>query len=411
MKAYKTSQGNWQLNYSENGVQKTLYLGKRFDSVSADRVARIVTEILDCRDCGNSVRLETLRKVASLPQRIQLSLRRIGLFTTFFDMSLEDLINRFMETKKGTKDKTQRDYKVSCNRLYWYFSRTDLVSKIDKDKIKEFIDCCNEKLAECTMYRSVITYRSIFEIAVKLGILTENPFDGIQEGKRYNEQNMFYVTRELTMNLLKVCNDDLDRLIIVLARFGGLRVPSELEQLRFKDFRNDVITVHEDTKTGWREVPFFGEIREVFNRLSGSPESFVFPRNSVKQWYSWGMLSDVIARAGIEQYPKLFVNMRSSCITDLDALGYSEKTLDAIFGNSAEVRRIHYLQLQKKEAYKKVLADNKAILYNKDLSSNDIQNNVENLLLCKNLLALRDFLVSSFGVGNSPAKQVILSNS
>ncbi|MDR1140906.1 MAG: hypothetical protein LBL62_04370, partial [Planctomycetaceae bacterium] len=80
-----------------------------------------------------------------------------------------------------------------------------------------------------------------------------------------------------------------------------------------------------DTKTGWREVPLFGEIREVFNRLSGSPESFVFPRHSVKQWYSWDMLSDVITRAGVEQYPKLYVNMRSSCITDLDALGYSER--------------------------------------------------------------------------------------
>ncbi|MDR1269977.1 MAG: hypothetical protein LBK82_10660, partial [Planctomycetaceae bacterium] len=148
----------------------------------------------------------------------------------------------------------------------------------------------------------------------------------------------------------------------------------------------------------------------VFNRLSGSPESFVFPRHSVKPWYSWDMLSEVITRAGVEQYLKLFINMRSSCITDLDALGYSEKTLDAIFGNSAEVRRIHYLQLQKREAYKKVLADNKAILYNKDLSGNNIQNDIENLLSCKNLLTLRDFLVSAFGVGDSPKNQAFLSN-
>jgi site-specific recombinase XerD len=333
MKAYKTKQGSWQLNFSENGVQKTLYLGKRFDLVSADRVARVITEILDCRDCGNSVRLETLRKVSSFPNRIQLSLRRLGLFTTFFDMKLVDLVMRFMETKKTTKDKTQSLYQICCNRLYWYFEESELVSKIDKDRIKEFVDFCSDRLSECTMYRSVITYRSVFELAVQLGIITNNPFANIKVGKRYNEQNMFYVSRAMTTKLLEYCNDDYDRLILVLSRFGGLRIPSELEELRFKDFRNDVITVHDDTKTGWREVPLFGEIREVFNRLHGSPDCLVFSRDRVSAWYSWQMLRDVILRAGFEQYPKLFVNMRSSCITDLDALGYSEKTLDAIFGN------------------------------------------------------------------------------
>jgi site-specific recombinase XerD len=345
-----------------------------------------------------------MRKVATLPKRVQTSLRRLGLFSNYLDMTLEELLTKYLETKKRLKDKTQSLYKVGCNRFYWFFDKNYLVSKIDKDKAQEFVDFCSEKLAECTMYRNVVTYREIFEIAVKSGILPENPFNGIRIGKRYNEANMFYVTRDMIKTVLENCNDDLDRLIIVLARYGGLRVPSELHELRYKDFKNDVITIHDDTKTGWREVPLFGEIREVFNRLSGSSDEYVFPRERVTNWYSWGMLSGVLAKAGIEQYPKLFVNLRSSCITDLDALGYSEKTLDAIFGNSAEVRRIHYLQLQKKEAYKKVLADNEAILYNKDFLSNNIQNNAENLLSCKNLLALRDFLVSCFGAGLEPKK-------
>jgi hypothetical protein len=71
------------------------------------------------------------------------------------------------------------------------------------------------------------------------------------------------------------------------------------------------------------------------------------------------MLSESIESAGLERWQKLYVNQRSSCITDLDSRDYSEKTMNAIFCNSAEVRRIHYIQLQKQQAYKKILADNR----------------------------------------------------
>ncbi|GHT24535.1 hypothetical protein FACS189419_09510 [Planctomycetales bacterium] len=60
----------------------------------------------------------------------------------------------------------------------------------------------------------------------------------------------------------------------------------------------------------------------------------------------------------MQVWNKLWVNLRSSCITDLSKRGYDEKTLDAIFGNSAAVRRVHYIQFEKKAAYAKVLLDN-----------------------------------------------------
>jgi len=39
-----------------------------------------------------------------------------------------------------------------------------------------------------------------------------------------------------------------------------------------------------------------------------------------------------ICAGGVERWVKLFINLRSSCITDFVERGYKEKTLDAIFG-------------------------------------------------------------------------------
>jgi site-specific recombinase XerD len=399
MKAYRTKQGCWQLNYSVNGVQKTLYLGKRFNAASADRVAKIVTELLYSRNRGDTVPLEILQKMIKLPKRIRLSIERLGLTSRVLDLTLEEFFNRFAKTKEELKPKTQKFYKDWFKRFYDYFGKEVLVSTITSDIAKKFAGCCDDNLAPCTVYRGMVACRTIFKFAVKLGIVTENPFSEIKLGERVNTSRQYYVTREIIENVLKYCNDDCERLVVVLARFAGFRIPSELKHLRFGDFKNDIIVVHEDTKTGFREVPLFREVKEVFNRLSGVPDELVFSSQYSEQWYSWQMLADILERAGIDRWQKLYVNMRSSCITDLDALGYSEKTLDAIFGNSAEVRRIHYLQLQKEDAYKKVLADNEAILYKKDKTDNNIENSVEKLLSCKNLLALRDLLVSCFGAG------------
>jgi len=63
------------------------------------------------------------------------------------------------------------------------------------------------------------------------------------------------------------CRDDYDQLLLALARFGGLRIPSEVRLLRFSDFKENVILIHPETKTGTREIPLFGEIREIIDRI------------------------------------------------------------------------------------------------------------------------------------------------
>ncbi|MDR1963817.1 MAG: hypothetical protein LBQ50_08560, partial [Planctomycetaceae bacterium] len=75
-------------------------------------------------------------------------------------------------------------------------------------------------------------------------------------------------------------------------------------------------------------------------------------------------------------------------------------TLDAIFGNSAAVRKIHYLQFQKEQEYKKVLSEN-ATLFDRLKNENIDTLNAKNINTYKNILELRDFLVDNFGAGSN----------
>ena len=194
------------------------------------------------------------------------------------------------------------------------------------------------------------------------------------------------------------CRDDYDRLLLALARFGGLRIPSEVRLLRFGDFKENVILIHPETKTGAREIPLFGEIREIVDRIqAGLGEHY---KSSDLVFGCLGRfrkrIISAIRSSGVEQWCKLFINLRSSCITDFVERGYTEKALDSVFGNSAAIRRLHYVQFRKEREYAKMLQDDARLLslLREGNDENDIFS-MEN----EQLLMLRDLLVNRFGTG------------
>jgi len=406
MQAYKTSQGNWQVNFSEGGKQKTLYLGREFTSASADRVARIVTDILACRNRGDSLPLEIFRQIEMLPERIQKSFERLGLIGGIVSRTLENLLESFYKTKSHLKPGTQTAYKVFGDLLVTFFGKDCRLGTIEKSDCERFRNQYLSDYSVCTVSRGIRRCRAIFRFAVESGWLQKNPFDkvcGVRVDVNVNRQ--FYVDREMIYKVLACCRDDHDRLLLSLARFGGLRIPSEIRRLRYSDFSDNVIRVHRDTKTGAREVPLFGEIREIFDRIvnlrkiAGTllrgekmPEEFVFA--NLRNFRSRILLA--IRESGVKCWEKLFVNLRSSCITDMAERGYSEKTLDAMFGNSAAIRSRHYVQFRKEREYARVLADDAAML--QKLREGGAENVLSSMEI-DDLLVLRDLLVSHFGSG------------
>ena len=145
MQAYKTKQGNWQVNFSERGKQKTLYLGRDFTAGSADRVARIVTDILACRNRGESVPLDICRKIETYPDRIRQSFERLGLIDGVTGKTLADLLKSVYESKAHLKLKTQKHYWEHGKLLSQFFGKSKKIAAIEKS------DC--ERLQACLSFR------------------------------------------------------------------------------------------------------------------------------------------------------------------------------------------------------------------------------------------------------------------
>jgi integrase len=106
------------------------------------------------------------------------------------------------------------------------------------------------------------------------------------------------------------------RLIFALARFGGLRTPSELLTLRWADVNLPAgrMTVHRPKTEGhagkaMRVVPIFAELRpylEDCEALTEPGTEFVINRYRQANINLRTPLERIIGRAGLTPWPKLF---------------------------------------------------------------------------------------------------------
>jgi integrase len=169
-------------------------------------------------------------------------------------------------------------------------------------------------------------------------------------------------TREDAAKVLDVCPDAQWRLLFALSRYGGLRCPSEHLALQWGDvdWERARITVH-SPKTEHHEgkaervVPLFPELRPYLqaawdelltdfdpkkNKISEQP---IITRYRDSNSNLRTQLCRIIKRAGLEVWPKLFQNLRSTRETEL-AETFPIHVVCSWIGNSEAVAAKHYLQ-------------------------------------------------------------------
>jgi hypothetical protein len=139
--------------------------------------------------------------------------------------------------------------------------------------------------------------------------------------------------------------------ILALARYGGLRVPSELVALRWTDVdlpgRKMVInaskTEHHSTG-GMRVCPIFPELRPYLEAAwDAAPDGaeFVITRYRRPDQNLRETFLKILKRAAVTPWPRLFQNLRASRETELMAR-FPAKDVAAWLGNSVPVAMRHY---------------------------------------------------------------------
>ncbi len=140
----------------------------------------------------------------------------------------------------------------------------------------------------------------------------------------------------------------------MLARFGGLRCPSEIVGLTWEDvdWQTGRLTVrspkteHHTGKES-RQIPLFPEVKDILERALKESKTktgkiVLKCKNSAQNLRT--TFQKIVARAGLKPWPKLFQNLRSTRQTEL-CESFPSHVVSAWIGNSESIAKRHYLQV------------------------------------------------------------------
>jgi len=341
-----------------DGRRRTLHLGKANLRVCTAYKSR-VESILASKAARISLDSETAKWLSELAPPDRRRLAAVGLLeadSIADDVALGEFIDRYLDGRVDVKASTKVVMGHTRRCLLDHFSPDRSLRSFtpaDADSFRIYLKM--EGLAENTIRRRIGIARQFFTAAIRARLLTENPFDEIPASMIANEQRMRFVTREDSAAVLNACPDDQWRLLFALARFGGLRTPSESLHLKFSDvdWERGRITItspkteHHPGKAQ-REIPLFNELRPFLRAVHESAPSGVvhYITRYREQTQNLGtQLGRIIRKAGLEVWPKLWQNLRSTRETELLDEGYPIQVVCKWIGNSQPVAMRHYLQV------------------------------------------------------------------
>ncbi len=182
----------------------------------------------------------------------------------------------------------RRDVKPASN-LVWghvrgnlveFFGETRDVKTItpgNADDFKQFL--ASKGLAPTTIHKRLQFARTFFRAMLRHKIIAENPFVDVKSAAAGIQDRQRFVTRDEIARVLDACPNHHWRTIIALARFGGLRNPSETLSLRWQGIDWDASrivvtsskTEHHAGKAS-RTIPLFPELRPILAEVDLVPE-------------------------------------------------------------------------------------------------------------------------------------------
>lgn len=212
-----------------------------------------------------------------------------------------------------------------------------------------------------TVHKRLGHARQMFADAVRKGLIDSNPFEHVRHRAGDPAERRAQISAADAMKLIDEAPNAPWRLLIVLARFGGLRVPSEPLSLRWQHVdweRNRLIVPTPKLEhlpgRSFRVMPLFPIVREYLAEmfeLAPDGAEYVFPddwRRRAQGSNGWGganfrsVLAKIARRAGLTPWPRLWHSLRASCESDL-AASFPLPAVTKWLGNTPTVAMRHYI--------------------------------------------------------------------
>ena len=284
--------------------------------------------------------------------------------------TLGEYLDGYLERRSDIKESSRTVYRQVCRNLLTFFTADKSLPDITPGDAVDFGRFLKrDGLAPTTIDKRVSLARTIFNDAERYRLIDSNPLADIRKPlknimARNNRSRQRFIPREWIDKVVEVAPDAEWRLILLLTRYGGLRMPSEVLSLRWEDIdwhQNRMLVIspktehHEGGES--RLVPIFPEFRDALNECweqAAEGDEHVITKRRPKSlrgksgnWRgaNFGtMFGKLIRRAGLTTWPKLFQNLRSTRATEL-AEDFPSHVVNAWLGHTEEVANAHYRQV------------------------------------------------------------------
>lgn len=338
-----------------DSARRTIRLGKCSLRQAEAVKFRVEQLALAATGATGVVDADTVQWLAGLDDSLYAKLAAVRLVQPRTVSTLGEFLDGYLGSRQDLKPNSLLVYGHTRRTLVEFFGADKPLRTISEDDAQRWRQHLVEQgLSEATVAKRTANAKVFFGIAVKRRLIGSNPFSKLDSRSRANKGRQRFIDCETARKILEVCPSAEWRVLFSLCRFGGLRCPSEVLGLRWQDIDWERGRIHVTSpKTehfegrGSRDIPLFPELRphlmELFEQAEEGAE-YVITRYRRDNSNLRTQLERILKRAGVEPWPRLFQNLRSSRETELAGV-YPLHVVTYWIGNTARIAERHYLQV------------------------------------------------------------------
>jgi integrase len=236
----------------------------------AQAIAAKVQSIISAQVAGNDLPTATAEWLATIGDDLHQRLAELDLCKPRAHRTLGGWVEEYLAShcpKVG--DYYVRNLERTRDLLFEFFDKARPLRSIAPEEAQAFRDwlVTTKGMAQATVAKNVKHTRQFFNAAIAVEAIAKSPFSKVAVGSMANDERSVYVSAATIEKAIAMAPDAQWRLIIALARYAGLRTPSETLALRWADvdFVAGTLSVT-STKTAKqgkakRVVPILPELR------------------------------------------------------------------------------------------------------------------------------------------------------
>ena len=353
----KDANGNKRIIFVDtDGKRKPIRLGK-MPMEAARQIKTKVEHLVGAKTSRCAWNAETALWVSELDTVLADKLAAVGLIprrnapeSKRANTHLGDFVKSYIAGREAdAKPNTLSNLRQAERFLIQFLESEKLIREVTPGDADEYRRWLADKVGDNTARRHLGRAKQFFRAALRKRLIVENPFGDMKGlSVRENKSREFFVSREDAEKVLSACPDSQWRLLFALARYAGLRTPSEPLALTWGDvdWEQSKLRVP-GVKTAERFVPLFPELRPHLEQAwdeAAPGATFIITRYRDRNSNLRTQLERIIRKAGLKPWGKPFQNLRSTRETELVNDGYDIRDACDWLGNSPSIALRHYLQ-------------------------------------------------------------------